>query len=322
MSFFESRIVRAKSLCYYVFMKKIQEVSKKRSQTFYMLLMLVAAFFWGTTFVAQSKGAEHVGAYTYLAGRSWISFFLMIPIIKVLLFLQKKKGEVAPVTRARRRHLILGSLCCGFFLFAASGAQQVGIAYTTTAKSGFLTAMYVVLVPIFILVIDRHRIRPVVFACVGMSVAGLYLLCMKDGFWLGFGDTVTLLSAVLFTLQILSVSHFSNGIYGPTLAAGMFLVEAMLATVAMLLVEHPTLTDVKAASGAILYAAVFSGCVAYTLQVIVQKNLSATLASIAMCCESVFSAIAGWIILGQTLTGREILGCVVMFISILIASIV
>ena len=294
--------------------------NEKKPQTFYLMLMIIAAFFWGTTFVAQSRGAEHVGAYTYLAGRSWISFFLMFPIIKILLFFQKKRGGELPSTLARKRRIILGSLGCGFFLFTASAAQQVGIAYTTTAKSGLLTAMYVVLVPIFSLLFGK-KVRPLVFGCVGISVIGLYLLCMKDGFGLGFGDTITLLSALLFTFEILAVSHFGNGVYGPTLAAGMFLVEAVMATVAAVLTEDTTLGDLRAAAGPILYAAIFSGCVAYTLQIVVQKHLSATLTSIAMCCESVFSAVAGWIVLGQTLNPREIAGCMIMFLSILIASI-
>ena len=321
MFFFKTFVVCIKSLCYYVFMKNTAQEQKHKAQSFYMFLMMLAAFFWGTTFVAQSKGAEHVGAYTYLAGRSWISFFLMALMIQGIGFWQKKKKDHVPATKARRRHIILGSLCCGFFLFAASAAQQVGIAYTTTAKSGFLTAMYVVLVPVFSLFFGK-KVRPLVFACVGLSVVGLYLLCMKDGYSLGFGDMITLVSALLFTFQILCVSHFSHGVYGPTLAAGMFLVEAVLATVGMLWTEKLSLVSLRAATGSILYAAVFSGCVAYTLQVVVQKHLSATLASIAMCCESVFSALAGWIVLGQTLSGRELSGCVIIFVSILTASLV
>jgi drug/metabolite transporter (DMT)-like permease len=181
--------------------------------------------------------------------------------------------------------------------------------------------MYVVLVPVFSLFFGK-KVRPLVFACVGLSVVGLYLLCMKDGYSLGFGDMITLVSALLFTFQILCVGHFSHGVYGPTLAAGMFLVEAVFATVGMLWTEKLSLVSLRAATGSILYAAVFSGCVAYTLQVVVQKHLSATLASIAMCCESVFSALAGWIVLGQTLSGRELSGCVIIFVSILTASLV
>ena len=323
--------------------------TKKNKQGFYMFLILLAAFFWGTTFVAQSMGADYVGAYTFLASRSWITAVILVPV--ALAFSKLKAGEVAAekpeaeagelseekaeveagksskeksevdTKKSRVKNLLCGSVCCGICLFAGAATQQIGIAYTTTAKSGFLTAMYVIIVPIISIVLGK-KIKPVIFLSVALSVLGLYLLCIKGSLTLGKGDALTLACALFFALQILAVEHFINDkkVDAIALSSGQFFVEAILSTAFMFLFETVSTDMILKAGGAILYAAIFSGCFGFTLQIVAQKKLNPTLASIGMCMESVFSAIAGWIVLNQALSPREIVGCIIMFIAILISS--
>ena len=299
-----------------------KQEKERLSETGHTMLLLLASLIWGAAFVAQSVGAEYVGAYTFLAGRSWIAVAFLLPIG---LIHEKRRndreGQKSRETRKpQRRMLVISSLICGIFLFAASAAQQVGIAYTTTAKSGFLTAMDVVIVPVLSVFLG-HRPGWKLWLCIVMSVCGLYLLCIQGKMAIGFGDGITLLSALLFSFQIMTINHFAPKVSGIWLSLGQFLVEAVLSTVFMLMLEHPELQDLRAAGIAILYAGVMSSGVGYTLQIIGQRRLKPSVASIAMCMESVFSALAGWVILHQTLTPREIAGCGLMFTAIVLSQI-
>ena len=220
--------------------------------------------------------------------------------------------------RKDRNTALLGGLACGFFLFAASAAQQIGIAYTTTAKSGFLTAMYVVIVPI-IYAVFRKKGHWKIWTSMLLAVAGLYLLCMKESLSLGRGDLLTLLCALLFSFQIMCVSHFVGKVGAVRLTLIQFFFEAVFATVCAMLFEHPTREGMMSALLAILYAGVMSSGAGYTLQTAGQALVNPAVASIAMAMESVFSAFTGWIVLGQTLSVREILGCAVMLSAIILA---
>ena len=220
--------------------------------------------------------------------------------------------------RKDRNTALLGGLACGFFLFAASAAQQIGIAYTTTAKSGFLTAMYVVIVPI-IYAVFRKKGHWKIWTSMLLAVAGLYLLCMKESLSLGRGDLLTLLCALLFSFQIMCVSHFVGKVGAVRLTLIQFFFEAVFATVCAILFEHPTREGMMSALLAILYAGVMSSGAGYTLQTAGQALVNPAVASIAMAMESVFSAFTGWIVLGQTLSVREILGCAVMLSAIILA---
>lgn len=202
----------------------------------------------------------------------------------------------------------------------ASAAQQIGIAYTTTAKSGFLTALYVVFVPLVSIFLGK-RPEKKLWLCVLLGVAGLYFLCMKGTEGLGAGDLWTLLCAFLFSFQILSVSHFAGLTDGIRLSVWEFLTQSVIATVLMFVLEEPEPVAIRAALPAILYAGVMSSGVAYTLQIVGQKDLNPTIASLAMCLESVFSAISGWIVLGEILSAREIFGCALMFGAIVLSQV-
>ncbi len=292
---------------------------KKKEMTSSLLLVLTAAI-WGCAFVAQDVGAAYVEPLTFLASRSWIAFFMMLVLFAVMERRRLARGEMSalPPTRAARRHVLLGGFVCGFFLFAASYAQQAGMGDTTPAKAGFITAMYVVIVPV-LAVLFRQRVRPLIWLCVAMGVAGLYLLSIKENFTIGIGDGLVMLCALLFSFQIMAVNYFAPSVDGVLLSMLEFLTESVLATAGMLFLEHPTAAGLAAAGIPIFYAGFFSSGIGYTLQIVAQQGLQPALASLIMSLESVFSALAGWIILGQTLTGRELGGCALLFAAILLS---
>ncbi len=285
------------------------------------LLLVLTAFIWGLAFVFQSIGAEYVGPFTFLAARSWLGFLFLCPVIFISDHIKRRHGEQdgRPKNHMQKRMLLVGGSVVGIFLFSASLFQQIGIAETTAAKSGFITAMYVVMVPVISLFLGS-RPSGKIWLGVALGVTGLYFLCLSGGLnGINRGDVLTMFCAVLFALQILSINYFIQFTDGIRLSRMQMLVTAVLATVCMLLFEHPTVSGVKAALIPILYAGIMSSGVGYTLQIIGQKGLHPTVASLAMCLESVFSAIGGWLILGQRLSGRELLGCVLMFTAIVIA---
>ena len=284
------------------------------------LMLLVASFFWGTTFVAQSLGAEYVGAGTYLALRTYMGIIFLLPFVlyRDKLEYGKYKGDVKKKRRAETESFIKGGVLAGLFIFLASFAQQYGIAYTSVAKAGFLTALYVVFVPIISFFFGR-KFNNKLWICIALSVVGLYLLCMKGRFYLEKGDAMMILSALGFSIQILSVSRYSRRIDPVKLTLSQFIVEAFLATIVMVVIEKPDIASIYSALPAILYAGIFSSGIAYTLQAMGQKNLNPAIASITMCLESVFGTLSGWIVLGQGLSLREGIGCLLMFGAILLS---
>lgn len=289
----------------------------------HIIMLFLTALFWGTTFVAQSIGAGYVGANTYLAGRSWIAVAFLTPVVHALDRFWDSRGidNRRPRTREDRKRLLIAGILCGASLWIASLAQQTGIAYTTASKASFITALYVVMVPVLSILIKK---RPPlhIWLCVLISLVGMYLLCMSsERFYLELGDSYVLASALLFAVEIMVVYHFSPLVDGVRLSRLQFLVVAILSTIAMFATEEPTLEAVRLALPAILYAGIFSSGVAYTLQILGQESVNPTLASLIMSLESVFGALSGWLVLHETMTGRELLGCVLMFASILLAQV-
>ena len=289
----------------------------------------MCAFFWGTTFAAQSIGADYVGAYTYLAGRSWIAVVILTPVIMAIdhINIVHNGASRAPKTKDERKFLIRASLICGTFLFIASWAQQYGLAYTSTAKSSFLTALYVVLVPVCSIFLKKKP--PVkIWFCVAVSVVGMILLCLGKSLLNGEplsiekGDIYELLCALFFTIQVLNVDYFAPKLDGVRLSRLQFLVVAIESTVFAMLFESGTGLDaVKAALPAILYAGVFSSGVAYTLQIIGQVGVNPTIATLVMSLESVIGSISGWIVLGEIMQPVEIFGGALMFAAIVISQV-
>ncbi len=279
------------------------------------LLLVLAAMIWGAAFVAQSEGTRHVEACTFVCTRYVLSAAILIP----LGLIAGRKGGKKPLSRAEFKHAALGGLVCGVFLSLASLSQQVGIETTTAGKAGFITALYVVGVPLLGIVFGRRPGLRIWF-CVLLGVIGLYLISVKEGFRIERGDALMILCAFLFSFQIMSVDHFSKGTDNLLLLAGLqFLTTAAVSGIGMLLFETPRWTDIAAAAVPILYAGVMSGAVGYTLQILGQKYTDPALASLIMSLEAVFSALTGWIILHERMTGREIIGCAVLFSAVLIA---
>ena len=282
------------------------------------LLLLLTAAIWGVAFVAQSVGMDYVGAFTFNSVRSIIGSLVLIPVI---LFLNRQKPASAQTDlqkKENRRTLITGGVCCGICLCLASNFQQFGIKYTTVGKAGFITACYIVIVPVLGLFL-KQKCGPFVWAAVVMAVIGLYLLCIKDGFSIGTGDILVMICALLFSIHILVIDHFSPMVDGVKMSCIQFLVCGILSGIPALLLESPSLSSILAAWQPILYAGVLSCGVAYTLQIIGQKNMNPTVASLILSLESCISVLAGWIILKQQLSLREFVGCAVMFAAIILA---
>lgn len=291
------------------------------TQTRNSLLLLLCSFIWGTAFVAQSAGAG-MGAYSFLAGRSWLAVVVLLPTVSAFDAIHRKQGAAYGWPKGEQgKTLRKASLICGTLLFAASAAQQIGITLNpnSTAKSAFLTAMYVVLVPVFGLALGRKN-SPQLWVSMVISVAGLYLLCMKNGFGgIEASDLVLLLCAVLFSFQILSIDHFAPQVDGVRLSLLQFFVVAVESSIAAVLLETPSIAQFGENLLPIAYCGIFSSGVAYTLQIIGQKDLHPAIASLIMCMESVFSALGGWLILHQSLSARESMGCALIFVAVVLA---
>ena len=292
------------------------------------LILLLTATIWGIAFVAQSEGGDAVGAFTFNSTRSLIGSLVLIPVIFLLNKITPKDNKSESGISSgnsssgnifsRNRTLILGGISCGICFFLASNFQQLGIMYTSVGKAGFITACYIVIVPILGLFMKK-KCSPFIWAAVAMALVGLYLLCITDGFSIGKGDILVLICAFLFSLHILIIDYFSPKVDGVKMSCIQFFVCGVLSAIPALIFEHPQLSAFHGAWGAILYAGVMSCGVAYTLQIVGQKNMDPTVASLILSLESCISVLAGWIILGQKLSMREIIGCVVMFAAIVLA---
>lgn len=279
------------------------------------LLLLLTAFIWGAAFVAQSVGGEAVGCFTFNGVRSLIGALVLLPVI--WLMDAKKKEELKE--KEDQKTLITGGICCGVMLCIASNFQQFGISFTTVGKAGFITAMYILIVPILGLFMKK---KPGLQVWLGVVLAmmGLYLLCMtSESFSLSKGDFLVLICAGFFSLHILIIDYFSPKVDGVRMSCIQFLVCGILSMVMAFIFETPEFSAILSGWLPILYAGVLSCGVAYTLQIVGQKNMDPTVASLILSLESVFSVLAGWLILNQTLSLRELSGCVLMFLAIILA---
>lgn len=281
------------------------------------LMLLAAAVIWGVAFVAQSVGMDYVGPFTFNAARSLLGGIVLIPCIFLLNSREKKTEKKEADKKAERRNLLLGGISCGICLCIASNLQQIGISYTTVGKAGFITAMYIILVPLLgIFMKKRAGLR--VWISVAMAVAGLYLLCMTESFSISIGDAYVMVCALFFALHILVIDHFSPRTDGVKMSCIQFLVSGVISGILMFVFEDPSLSSVLSAWMPIVYAGVMSCGAGYTLQILGQKKTDPTVASLILSLESVISVLAGWVLLGQSLTGKELLGCGVMFAAIIL----
>ena len=282
------------------------------------LLLLLTAIIWGSSFVSQSVGMDSVEPFTFNGIRTLLGSVVLLPVVLVSDKLHPPKYHSEEAKKESRKNLWKGGLACGIFLCIASNFQQFGILDTTAGKSGFITALYVVLVPILSFLFFKQKIAPKLWFGVGLAVVGLYLLCMAESFSLGNGDLLTMVCALFFAFHILVIDHYSPLVNGVKLSCLQFFVSGILSIICMFLFESPALSNILQAAPSILYSGVLSCGVAYTLQIVGQKHTDPTVASIIMCLESVFAVLSGWLILHEVLSAREAIGCVLMFTAIIL----
>ena len=295
----------------------------KHNQVRQVVFPILAAFIWGTAFVAQDLCADSIGTFAFNATRYFVAVLALLVVIAISDRAKKNKPALtAEEKKAANKQLWLGGLCCGVALAIASNFQQAGlVAGTDAGKAGFITALYVVLVPVFGLFFKRKVSLPVWIAVV-CSVVALYLLCIKGDFSLAAGDLLILVCAVCFAVHILVIDHFTAYCDGVKLSCLQFLFAGIISAVCMFLFED---VDFAAIWGCgilpLLYVGIFSCGVGYTLQILAQKDSNPTVVTILLSLESVFAVIAGAIILHQQMTAREYIGCVVMFVAVILAQI-
>ena len=311
---------------------KAQVKTHKLRNTFFLFL---TAMIWGAAFVAQSVSMDYIGPFTFICLRSVIGGLFLIPVIIVLDSIRKKsQNESADVVNSenilhieteekqrlswKNKQLIEGGIVCGIFLFFANCFQQTGIQYTTVGKAGFITTFYIIIVPLIGLFFKKYC-GILTWIGVVIALAGLYFLCITQKLTIQRGDALILCCSVLYAGQILAIDHYNPFVDGVKMSCIQFLTGGILGAVFMLLFENPSIAMILSAAGPILYTGIMSTGVGYTLQIVGQKGLNPTVAALILSLESVFSALSGYLFLHQVLTTRELIGCALMFIAIVLA---
>lgn len=291
------------------------KINRVRQNVFPML----AALIWGTAFVAQSVGADYVEPYTFNTARSGVAFIFLLILCVVLRQVRRRDFDAAAQPRSgSRRDLILGGICCGVALTVATNLQQKGLETTTSGKAGFITALYIVIVPIAGIFLKKKAPR-IIWLSVALAVAGLYCLCITEDLTISTGDFYVLLCAFCFSAHILVIDYFTQKVDGVELSCIQFLVTTVLSGIGMLATEHPSLEALSMCLWPILYVGIFSSGVAYTLQILAQKDSNPTVVSLLLSLESVFATLAGALILHDQMSGKEYFGCVLMLAAVVLA---
>ncbi len=277
------------------------------------LLLFLAAFIWGIAFVAQSVGMDYMGPLSFNGARFLMGGTVLLPVV----FFRRKKKKEKGIVPADLKTTITGGVCCGLALCSASLFQQYGIMYTTVGKAGFITTLYIILVPFFGIFLKK-RITGRVWTGAVIAAAGMYLLCMSERLALSKGDTLVFVCAVLFSVHILIIDHFSEKADGVELSCIQFFTAGVIGSIGALIFEQPTLQAMADGIIPLAYAGILSCGVAYTFQVIGQKDMDPTIASLILSMESVFSVLAGFIILNEELSKRELSGCILVFTAVIL----
>jgi len=290
----------------------------KQSELKGNLILLLTALIWGCAFVAQSVSMDYIGPFTFQCIRSLMGSVVLIPVFLFLDQAKKRNGTYIAPTSDKKKTQIIAGIICGIIMTIAGNLQQIGIQYTTAGKAGFITAIYILIVPILGLFMKK-KVSNKLWGCVILALIGLYLLSVTDGFSaINKGDIYVFLCAIAFAFHIIAVDFFVDKVDGVRLSAMQFFICGVLSGVLMVIFETPSKTDIMSAALPILYAGILSCGVAYTLQIIGQKYTNPTMASMIMSLESVFAVLGGMIMLHEIPTAREAFGCILMFIAIII----
>lgn len=286
------------------------------------LLILLAAFIWGTAFLAQKDGGQ-IGTFTFNGIRFLIGGTFLLPVIYVLDRLREraaaKAGQAAAdedVDMGWNRTVFIGGMMCGVLLFIASSLQQYGVLYTSIGKTGFITALYTIIVPILSIALGK-KVHLRTWIAVAIGMAGLFLLSMYgESLTISYGDRFIIACAFGFAVQIMMIDHFSPMVDPVRLSAVEFLTLGIISIPFMFIFESPNIPDIISVLPSLLYASILSSGVAYTLQVVGQRYAEPTQASLMMCMESVFSLLTGMVVLGERMAVNEYIGAAMIFAAV------
>ena len=282
------------------------------------LLLLLTAMIWGSGFVAQSTAAECLSPFTIGALRNLIGCIFLSPVIYLIDKRDKRSADYMMPTQKHNKMLVLGGISCGIALAVASTFQQMGVPLTTVGKAGFITALYIVIVPIFGVFLKK-KTPAVIWLAVAVAVGGMYLLCINGELSIGRGDLYVLICAMCFAAHILIIDHFSPHVNGVKMAFIQFATCSAICAVCALIFEHPNVRNILSMALPIVYLGVMSTGVGYTLQVVSQKNIQPEIASLIMSLEAVFAALLGWLLLNEHLNAKELVGCALIFAAVMLA---
>ena len=276
---------------------------------------ILAAIIWGAAFAFQRKASAYLQAFTFNAARSIMAF----AVLGLIAFCRRKKEPVFPEQPRQKRRLWLGGFVCGVLLFVASNLQQMGLETTEAGKSGFITSLYIVLVPLFSVMLGK-KVTGRLWTSIAIALAGLFLLCVSNGFRIEKSDFLILLCAIVYAWYIIAVDIFIPGNNTFMFSCLQFFFCAVFSSVCMFLFEQPTWTAIGKCAADLLYVGVMSSAVAYTLQAIAQKAAGdAPTVTLLLSMESVCSVLFGAVMLGEFLSGRELIGCAVMLFAVILA---
>lgn len=263
--------------------------------------------------MAQSVGMDYMGPFSFNGARFLLGSVVLLPLV----LFRRKKAQAEGKGSADLRNTLAGGICCGFALCSASLFQQFGILYTTVGKAGFITTLYIIIVPIMGIFLKK-RVSGRIWIGAVIAAFGMYLLCMSERFALSRGDAYVFICAVLFSVHILVIDYFSPKADGVTLSCIQFLTAGVICSILAIIIEKPEIGNFIDGIIPLAYAGILSSGAGYTLQIIGQKDMDPTVASLILSLESVVSVLAGWVILGQALSGRELLGCALVFAAVIL----
>lgn len=298
----------------------MQKSTENNHSTRGVFMLTLCAFIWGTAFIAQSVGGDYAEPLTFNCARSILA---TVFLFGCCLLFDKKAGKHFTVLGSDdpiyKDRLIKGGITCGFFLSLACFFQQLGIMYTTVGKSGFITALYIILVPVLSYIFYRRSVSLLQGLSVFVAAVGMYFICINEGFSINKGDLYTLICAFCFAAQIIAIENIIKNLDGVRLSLIQFMTCTVVNGVLMFIFETPSMSNIIAGWAPIAYAGIMSSGVAYTLQIVGQKHVSSLVACMLMSLESAFALVSGWLILGQAMNSREIFGCALVFAAITLA---